>query len=172
MLGPNLGAKRGAMGLVDDAIRLEERAEKRYREAADQAQSTEARRFLSLLAETEAGHAAALKALSDVSEPSGADLVTAAEEWVRGAVEGGARTLSPDSRLLGILRQAVDLERETETFYREHAAHESDARAAALFTNLARIESGHHQLLYSLVEYYNRPHEWVESAEFGLRPDY
>lgn len=160
------------MGLIDDAVRLEERAEKRYREAADQAQSTEARRFLTLLAEAEAGHAAALKTLSDVSEPSGADLVTAAEEWVRGAVEGGARALSPDSRLLGILRQAADLERETEMFYREHEAHESDARAATLFANLARIESGHYQLLCSLVEYYDRPHEWVESPEFGLRPNY
>ena len=27
-------------------------------------------------------------------------------------------------------------------------------------------------LVSSLVEYYNRPNEWVESAEFGLRPDY
>jgi rubrerythrin len=164
--------KEGAMGLIDDAIRLEERAERGYRAAADLAKGAEARRFLLLLADAEVGHAAALKALANVADIVGPDLVTAAKQWVRGAVEGGARSLSPDSRLLGVLRQAMDLERETETFYREHAARQTDPRVANLLSDLSRIENAHYQLLSSLVEYYNRPHEWVESAEFGLRPEY
>ena len=35
-----------------------------------------------------------------------------------------------------------------------------------------RTQGGNDALVSSLVEYYNRPNEWVESAEFGLRPDY
>jgi hypothetical protein len=37
---------------------------------------------------------------------------------------------------------------------------------------LTAIEKGHFLFVSSLVEYYDRPAEWVESAEFGLRDEY
>jgi rubrerythrin len=66
----------------------------------------------------------------------------------------------------------MDLERQTEAFYREHAEGADDVRVARLFGELAQVEQSHYVLVSSLVEYYNRPNEWVESAEFGPRPDY
>jgi rubrerythrin len=87
-------------------------------------------------------------------------------------MEGGANTLSRDGGLLDLLRRAMDLERQTEVFYREYAEGTDDARIARLLGELAQVEQSHYALVSSLVEYYNRPNEWVESAEFGLRPDY
>jgi rubrerythrin len=160
------------MGVIDDAVRLEEQAEKNYRQAADRAQNPSATKLLVLLADAEAGHAMALRRLDAAKDLKGPDLVAAASAWVRGVVEGGANTLSRDGGLLNLLRRAMDLERQTEAFYREHAEGADDARIARLLGELAQIERSHYALVSSLVEYYNRPNEWVESAEFGLRPDY
>jgi rubrerythrin len=160
------------MGVIDDAVRLEEQAEKNYRQAADRAQNPSATKLLVLLADAEAGHAMALRRLDAAKDLKGPDLVAAASAWVRGVVEGGANTLSRDGGLLDLLRRAMDLERQTEAFYREHAEGADDARIARLLGELAQIERSHYALVSSLVEYYNRPNEWVESAEFGLRPDY
>jgi len=160
------------MGVIDDAVRLEEQAERNYRQAADRAQNPSATKLLVLLADAEAGHAMALRRLDAAKDLEGPDLVAAASAWVRGAVEGGANTLSRDGGLLDLLRRAMDLERQTEAFYREHAKGADDARIARILGELAQVEHGHYALVSSLVEYYNRPNEWVESAEFGLRPDY
>ena len=160
------------MGVVDDAVRLEEAAEVAYREAAAHAENPSARRLLGLLADAEATHAAALRGRRDADDLKGPDLVAAASAWVRGTVEGGASALSSDVKLLDLLRSAMDLEHRTEAFYREHAQSAGDARLVRLFDELAEIERSHYVLMSSLVEYYNRPNEWVESAEFGLRPEY
>ena len=160
------------MGVIDDAVRLEEKAEKNYRQAADRAQNPSATKLLVLLADAEAGHAMVLRHLDAAKDLKGPDLVAAASAWVRGAVEGGANTLSRDGGLLDLLRRGMDLERQTEAFYREHAEGADDVRVARLLGELAQVEHSHYVLVSSLVEYYNRPNEWVESAEFGLRPDY
>lgn len=160
------------MGVIHDAVHLEEKAERSYRDAARRTQDQQARRLFDLFADAEAAHAAVLREFGHAEDLAGPDLLTAAAEWVRGAVEGGASALSADARLLDILRHAMDIERETETFYRHHADHASDVRVGEVLGQLAKIERGHYELLSSLVEYYNRPNEWVESAEFGLRPEY
>lgn len=160
------------MGVIHDAVHLEEKAERSYRDAARRVQDPGARRLLGLFADAEAGHAALLREFGHVDDLESPDLVTAATAWVRGAVEGGAVALSEDVQILDIMRHAMDIERETEVFYRHHAEHASDVRVGEVLGQLAGIEHGHYELLGSLVEYYNRPREWVESAEFGLRPDY
>lgn len=160
------------MGWIDDAVRLEETAEKTYREAAAHAANPSARRLLGLLADAEASHAAALRTRREPNDLKAPDLVAAASAWVRGAVEGGSSSLSSDVSLLGLLRRAMDLERETEAFYRHQARGAEDAQITRLLGELAQIEESHYALISSLVEYYDRPNEWVESAEFGLRPDY
>ena len=37
---------------------------------------------------------------------------------------------------------------------------------------LANIENGHYVLIGSWIEYFDRPREWIENAEFGLREEY
>lgn len=160
------------MGVLHDAVHLEEKAERTYREAASRTRDPSARALLGLLAEAEAAHAAVLKTFGHVADLQGPDLIEAARAWVRGAVEGNAGVLSPDAQVVEVLRRAADAEREAEAFYRHHAERATEARTAELLAELAKIERGHCALVSSLVEYYNRPNEWTESAEFGLRPDY
>ena len=71
-----------------------------------------------------------------------------------------------------ILQKAMEIEQATQKFYEENAASANDDRIKELFTTLAKQELEHYLIVSSLAEYFDRPAEWVESAEFGLRPEY
>ncbi len=159
------------MGLIEEAVALEKKAEESYRMAAAATPDVGARTILLLLADAEAEHVVALLGKKDAGDLRGPNLVEAARTWVRGAVEGGG-ALSSDAGLLPALRRAMDSEQATEAFYRTQGANAGDLRVRALFAALADAEAGHYHFVSSLVEYYDRPNEWVESAEFGLRPEY
>jgi rubrerythrin len=160
------------MGLIDEAIALEERAEINYRGAAETTSDPAAAKILTLLADEEAGHADALRTMNAGSLQGHSSLIGAAKDWIGGAVEGGVGSMSTDDELLEVLRQAAEIERATETFYREQGALSEASEIRTLFQRLATIEKGHFLFVSSLIEYYDRPSEWVESAEFGLRPEY
>ncbi|MDD5645658.1 MAG: ferritin family protein [Candidatus Bipolaricaulis sp.] len=159
------------MGLIDEAVALERKAEAAYRLAAAATPDSGARTILLLLADAEAEHVVALRGRKDVADLGSRNLIEAARTWVRGAVEGGG-ALSSDADLLLALRRAMDSERATEAFYRIQGATAGEARVRALFASLADAEADHYRFVSSLVEYFNRPNEWVEAAEFGLRPAY
>ncbi len=160
------------MGLIDEAIALEERAESNYRAAAETTSDRSAANILTLLANEEAQHADALRTMNAGTVQASTSLIDAARDWIGGKVEGGVGTITTDAALLDVLRSAMEIERATETFYRERAATSDSSEIRVLFDRLAAIEKGHYLFVGSLVEYYDRPNEWVESAEFGLRPEY
>ena len=160
------------MGIIDDAVALETKAEAAYRSAAAETCDAGAKRILILLADEERAHAAALREMEVEDAIKVPNLLEAAKTWVRGAIEGGALTLSPDASLRQVLQRAMEIEQATETFYREQAAATDDRRLVALLSTLADAECNLFAFVSSLVEYYDRPNEWVENAEFGLRPEY
>ncbi len=160
------------MGLIDEAIALEERAETNYRAAAETTTDPSAAQILTLLADEEAQHADALRTMNVGTVQESKSLIDAARDWIGGKVEGGSGTISTDAALLDVLRSALEIERATEVFYREQGAASDSREIRVLFERLAAIEKGHYLFVSSLIEYYDRPNEWVESAEFGLRPEY
>ncbi len=160
------------MSVIDDAVVLENKAEDNYRASSKEISDPGAAKILVMLADEEAKHAAILKGLRSADELQGPDLVEEARSWVKGSVEGGVGKISPDANLLAVLRRSMDIEKMTEDFYREHATESDDAQLEQLFHQLADIEKKHFLFVSSLVEYYNRPNEWVEDAEFGVRPEY
>ena len=84
----------------------------------------------------------------------------------------GKNMISSDGTLREILQKAMEIEQATKRFYEEKAISADDDKVKDLFTKLARQETSHYLLVSSLAEYFDRPAEWVESAEFGLRPEY
>jgi rubrerythrin len=160
------------MGLIDEAIALEERAENNYRSAAETTSDVGAKKILAMLADEEARHVNVLRTMNVGALQLEFSLIDAALDWVGGVIEGGAASLSSDGSLRAILKSALEMERVTEAFYRERAESTADTEITALFERLAGIEKAHYLFVSSLVEYYDRPAEWVESAEFGLRDEY
>ena len=164
--------KGGRVGLIDEAIALEERAESNYRGAAETTSDPSAAKILGMLADEEAQHAEALRTMNAGTVQANASLIDAAKDWIGGSIEGGVGSISSDAGLVEVLRRGMEIERATEQFYRERAADADQAEIHALFKRLAQIEKGHFLFVSSLVDYYDRPTEWVESAEFGLREEY
>ena len=160
------------MGLIDEAIALEERAEMTYRSAAEVSSDPAATKILMLLADEEARHADALRTMNSGTLQSTVSLIDAAQDWIGGVIEGGAGSISPDTTLRDVLQQAMEVERATEQFYRKRGIDAQRGEIGTLFARLAAIENVHYQFVSSLVEYFDRPAEWVESAEFGLRDEY
>ena len=160
------------MGLIDEAIALEERAEMNYRSAAETTSDPSAVKILNLLADEEAQHADALRTMNVGSVGSGISLIEAARDWIGGVIEGGAGSISTDPGLRDVLQHSMESERATELFYREQGEASTDEQIRQMFAKLAGIERTHYLFVSSLAEYYDRPTEWVESAEFGLRPEY
>ena len=157
--------------IIEQAIQLEKKAEAAYREAAQATSDPSASKVLAFFADEEAQHAEMLRGV-DTAGVAGSNLLQSAQEWIRGAVEGGSSAISSDAGLLAVLRQALTIEQQTESFYREQSAIANDAAVGELFTRLADAEKEHFLLVGSLVEYFDRPNEWVESAEFGQRDEY
>lgn len=167
-----MNSKGVTVGLIDEAIALEERAEMNYRSAAETTTDASAAKILSLLADEEANHANALRTMNVGSVGASDSLIGAAQDWIGGVIEGGSGAMSSDEELRQVLQHAMEIERATETFYRERGEVAEDPAIAELFSRLATIEKGHYLFVSSLAEYFDRPNEWVESAEFGLRPEY
>jgi rubrerythrin len=158
--------------IIEQAIGLEAQAEGTYRDAAKATSDPSAGKILGLLADEEARHARMLRQRDDVRELEGSDLLDEARGWIQGIVEGGASSISSDLDLLAVLRRALEMERATEAFYRKHSNDAGDPPVSKLFSTLADIEKTHFLLVGNWIEYFNRPSEWVESAEFGQRVEY
>ena len=162
------------MSVLDDAILLEERAQTYYSEAQTQVRDPSAKKILELLASEEQKHAVALNAMKsgEVGRLEAPSLLKEVRGLVEGAVNEGQSSISTDASMREVLQRAMAVEQTTERFYREHAQTEDDQKLSELFEYLADQEAEHYLLASSLVEYFDRPVEWVESAEFGLRSEY
>lgn len=162
------------MTVLDDAISLEERARAYYEEAQHRVTDPSAKTILDLLAEEEKEHTTALVAMKrGVFGTLKASLLPKQVlGLVEGAVKKGQNTIATDTSMREILQKAMEIEQATQKFYEGNAASANDDRIKELFTTLAKQELGHYLMVSSLSEYFDRPAEWVESAEFGMRPEY
>ena len=162
------------MPVLDDAIALEKRAQRNYNEAIGQVNDPSGKKILAMLAEEEQKHAQMLEEMKggSYSELKGPSLVDEVRGMVESAVEGGRSSIFVGASMRDVLQRAMEIEQTTKKFYEEHAVVSEDVKLKELFEKLASLELAHYQLVSSLATYYDRPSEWVESAEFGLRPEY
>lgn len=162
------------MTILDDAIGLEERARTYYTEAASRVIDPSGKKILNLLANEEAKHASILAEMKGGSygKLAGSTLANEVRHLVEGTVKEGKDAISTDSSLREILQKAMEIESATKQFYKEKGSTASDPKEKELFAFLAKQETIHSRLVSSLSEYFDRPAEWVESAEFGLRQEY
>jgi rubrerythrin len=171
------------MTIIEDAIEMENRAKNFYQESALRITDPSSKKILQLLADEEARHAKALSEMkagqfnvvgksSLLSVVGKSSLLSEVKGLVEGAVEQGKDVISDDSSLRDILKKAMEIEQATKQFYERKADSASDSKQKELFQELSMQELSHYLLVSSLSEYFDRPAEWVESAEFGLRPEY
>lgn len=162
------------MTIIDDAIEMENRARNYYAESAEKLTDPSGKRILELLVQEEIRHAEALERLKagKYGEIGSSSLLSEVKGLVEGAVKEGRGAVSSDASLREILQKAMEIEQATKKFYEEKKSATGDPQEKELFSLLAAQELGHYLLVSSLAEYFDRPTEWIESAEFGLREEY
>jgi len=75
---------------------------------------------------------------------------------------------NPDQ--IDVYRKALKMEQESIDLYKKLLAESKDNKE--LFEFLVKQEEAHYSLLEEIIKLVNRPNEWVESAEFGIREKY
>ena len=71
-----------------------------------------------------------------------------------------------------LYREAQELEKKSENFYLKCANETKDAQQKGIFGWLADEEKKHYNMLEALIEYVNRPEEWLENSEWHHLDEY
>ncbi len=157
------------MDILDYAFQMEKDGEKLYLDLAEENKGNSLHTIFISLAKDEAQHA-------KMVEDKKSGLIVTLTEGASATVENvfgdvatfefaGAKPAQVD-----VYRAAQDKEKESIKLYRQMAEELEDAKELADF--LIGQEKEHELILDEIVKAVDRPNEWVESAEFGLREEY
>ncbi|MEA5026680.1 MAG: ferritin family protein [Erysipelotrichaceae bacterium] len=81
--------------------------------------------------------------------------------------------LSDESKKqLAVYDEALKREKESIELYRKFLAEATNKEDSELFEQLIVQEKEHYDIFDNILTLLNRPHDWVESAEFGIREEY
>jgi hypothetical protein len=69
-------------------------------------------------------------------------------------------------------RKAMDIEKDSRSFYLQKAGQVKDERQKEIFNRLAEEENKHYFLLENLMNFVSRPAAWLENAEFNHLDEY
>ena len=158
------------MDLISFAINMEVEGEAYYRKQATLHAGDGLKVVFTLLADEESMHAALLRRVAQ-GQPYTLE-ASARPEWrnVFTSKENFQDETKQLPEQVDVYRMAHELEEKSIALYKQLLEQSSETRE--LFTFLIAQEQEHEQILDELIKRVNRPNEWVESAEFGLREDY
>ena len=160
------------MDILEFAIKMELDGEKYYNEQAAINQDNSLNIIFLTLAKDEKNHAKILtrksKGLSfELNEP----VHTAIKNVFNGKVDFKSEIIQKPHQL-DIYRMALEMERKSIELYEKLFSAETNDKSKELFQYLGGQEKNHFAIIEELVLLVNRPNEWVEAAEFGLREKY
>jgi rubrerythrin len=72
---------------------------------------------------------------------------------------------------LDVYRAALNIEQDSIDLYKSFLEKTSDEVEKELFSFLVKQEEEHYSVLEELIKLVNRPNDWVESAEFGIKKE-
>jgi len=161
------------MNSIEFAINMEIDGEKYYREQAKNNQDNSLNAVFLLLAEDENGHAKLLKSEQKKMTYDLADNATLADTnnvfKNRGEFKNKFEKI-PDQ--LDVYRMALQMEKDSIELYEKLLKEATDEQTKKLFGYLVKQEENHYVIFANLITLVERPEEWVEDAEFGIREEY
>jgi rubrerythrin len=159
------------MNSLELAITLELEGKRFYLQQADKAEDSGLKSIFHTLAEEESIHARILK---NKAETLPYELIDTHAEIKNIFVEigdyKGIIKHIPDAA--DIYRLALEHEKRSIDLYEEMLQEAKDEKDKKIFKFLIEQENDHYKVLEQLIVLVNRPNEWVEAAEFGLRKEY
>ena len=161
------------MEIMQFAIGMEKDGEAYYRAQAEKNRDNALRTVFLALAADEARHADLLQRMaedvpleleSDNDLQQHDDLFRLAADYQSPVAE------APEQAEL--YRAAMEMEQKSIDLYADLTQKAGDAVSGGIFGFLIKEEKRHFTILEELYRHVNRPNEWVEAAEFGVREEY
>lgn len=160
------------MNIYDFALQMEQDQESLYRKLAASTAAPGVQRILNMLADDEAKHARIVRQLkvnAPAPEMASTEILTGAQTIFAG-MQG--QDFELDGLQVEVYKQAQELEQRSRDFYRDKA-NQAEAKAhKELFLKLADEERRHYFLLDHMIEFIDRPRNWIEDAEFNHLEEY
>ncbi len=162
------------MTSLEFAIALEEEGEKYYLRQAELNQDNYLAVVFNLLAKDEKRHAEILRRqFVDQEKVLEVNSALKDEDNIFVGIKDFVVKLTDDSeKQLKVYDEALNKEKESIELYQKLHDEAKDDTERALFAYLISQEKEHYHIFYNMLIMLNRPNEWVESAEFGLREEY
>ena len=161
------------MNDLEFAIRNEHEGQMYYERQAKLNTGNVTSTVFELLAKDEYHHAEILKQYRDKTayQLQGSDTAHEADSIFANKenYENAIRTI-PNQ--LDIYREALSIEQKSIELYEKYYANSQTEEEKQLFQFLIAQEKVHYRIMDDMTTMLNRPYEWVESAEFGLREEY
>lgn len=159
-----------AMNNLEFAINMELDGEKFYLDQAEKNENTGLKSVFSLLADEERAHA---KLLQDKLNELPYELNDTYGEFRNVFQEADDFQLTGmNAQSIDAFRQALEKEKDSIELYEKALADSENDQDKELFMFLVHQEKNHYEMMDKLIILLDRPNEWVEAAEFGLREEY
>jgi rubrerythrin len=156
------------MNIFDYAMQKEKHAEQMYRDLAAKAPDPGFASILTLLADHESKHFAALKRMQEKSPelaPIETDILPQARSIFE-KMKSGLKKFDFTHPQIELYRKAQQIEAESRNFYLEKSNEVKGEAQKGLFLQLAEEEKKHYVLLDNIIEFVSRPEIWLENAEW------
>lgn len=161
------------MNNLEFAIKMENEGRQYYLEQAYKNQNKALNKVFNILADSEKEHEELLLKRLNNEEYTLKEEVSIEEiNSVFHELKDYESNTKINTTQLDVYRFAVDIEEKSIDLYKELLEEADNDSDKALFEFLLKQENQHLLLFDELVKMLNRPEEWVESPEFGLREDY
>lgn len=161
------------MNVFEFAMKMEEDGRKYYEERAAATNNPALKRIWQQMAEDEIKHYEIFRRFRDGEVPAAAEMASGGTKILEGSKTVFEElSASDDVKSFGgdeieAWEKAKQLEIDTEKFYREKSAEESDQRISKSFSLLADEEKKHVHLIEHVLEFLHQPKQWLDDAEWS-----
>jgi len=160
------------MDALKFAIQMEKDGEAYYLDQAKKNEGNSLRQIFDMLAREEHKHATILESVSKGLPYELANDAGESRQNLFAQAKDFASEIKALPEQAELYQAAVDMEQKSVDLYTGMQAETSDPVMQKLFLFLIKEEQDHLTVMEDLYSYVNRPNNWVEAAEFGVREEY
>ena len=163
------------MDIVEYAMQMEKDGEAYYRALAGKTDSNGMKKIFELLANAEMKHYEAFRTLKNNKPqplPLTDDKLLLDIKNIFQEIHNNENWQNISGDQADAYREAREIERKSEEFYREQAEELDDPMQQELCRAIAAEERNHYRILDNILELVSRPKEWLENAEWRHLEEY
>ena len=160
------------MELMDFAIQMEKDGEAYYRQLAHRTSNAGLRTILTMLADEEVKHQQLFAGWKQALPPDRENQLLTRAKNIFALMRESDELLPDEGGQVDLYRKAQDLEKKSETFYKEQAGKVANEDQKRALMALAKEEERHYILLENIIEFVSKPQTWLEDAEFNHLEEY